>query len=89
MNEATRIVKTYLDLEAFHNYEHSLDKFKAQITKDISDCSHLCQEDLILLALKDVDWDTLWRMEYQRYLKATEEAERNRKEQEGLGDIPF
>ena len=89
MNKPTEIVKHFLDSHIFHCYEKDISKFKEEIIKELTDVGSIEAEELILFAIKDVNWESLWRSEYQRMVKAEEEAEKNRKDQENLGDIPF
>ena len=55
----------------------------------LSDVDEMAKEELILIALMDVNWAFLHQKEYERMLRASEEAEENRKATEELGDIPF
>ena len=55
----------------------------------LSDVDEMAKEELILIALMDVNWAFLHQREYDRMILARREADRNREQSEKLGDIPF
>ena len=90
MNDSTKIVKDWLDQQHTDSYVQSLEEFAALVSEGLTDCgSDVWVGALITIALRDVDWALLHAREFRRYIKAQKEAEKNRKEQEGLSDIPF
>ena len=90
MNEETKLVADWLDKQATNSYVEKVGSFRVCVTEGLADCgSDDCSSSLIVIGLKDVDWDWLHKREFQRYKRDQIEAAKNRKEQEKLGDIPF
>ena len=90
MNDATRIVADWLDQQHPDSYIKDLGEFSGLIVESLTDCgSDVWKGSLIVIALRDVDWALLHGREFKRHIKAQREAEKNRKEQEALGNIPF
>ena len=78
---ATKAIKQYLDQRVFAFYEDDFDEFKKKLTETISYCGKdEAKEALILIALRDADWDFLYRSQSQRFEKEKEA---------GDYDVPF
>ena len=81
MNESTKAVKTYLDERLFAFYEKDLQDFKTKLTEMLSYCgTDEAKESLILIALRDADWDYLHQSQALRFEK---------EKQAGEYEIPF
>ena len=88
-DETTKVVRRYLDSHRYDNYEEKVDDFKSVVTQMLSDVDEMAKEEIIRIALTEVNWDFLHQREHDRMILAKKEAEKNRREQENLGDIPF
>ena len=76
MNDSTKAVKAYLDKRLFAFYEDDIEVFKKKLTEIISYCGKdEAKEALILIALRDIDWDFLYRSQSQRFEKEKEAGE--------------
>ena len=81
MNESTKAVKRYLDKRLFAFYEEDVHTFKIKLTEMLSYCGKdEAKESLILIALRDADWDYLYQLQAQRFEK---------EKQAGEYEIPF
>lgn len=90
MNDSTRLVADWLDQQMFNSYTQDLGEFRGDIIEALTDCgSDVWQSGLITIALREADWALLHEREFHRHVRAQREADKNRKEQEKLGDIPF
>ena len=76
MNDSTKAVKTFLDQRVFAFYEEDIEVFKQKLTETISYCGKdEAKEALILIALRDIDWDFLYRSQAQRFQTEKEAGE--------------
>ena len=76
MNDSTKAVQQYLDQRVFAFYEDDIDEFKKKLKETISYCGKdEAKEALILIALRDIDWDFLYRSQSQRFEEEKEAGE--------------